>query len=112
MIPLRDFLVLETSIYHKSWAVIPWQVISWGLTRLGLVNGPSVEANLSGDQFVLLENVEVRLLNPDLMPALACQVLMLDRRLQKEYYSWSPLEPNGLTEFILSICSGSSLAAH
>ena len=39
--------------------MIPWQVISWGLTQVGLVNGAPREANLSGGQFVLLGNVEV-----------------------------------------------------
>lgn len=59
MIPLRDFLSLKTSIYYKSWAVIPWQLFSWGLTQLGLVNVASWKANLSRGQFVLLGNLEV-----------------------------------------------------
>lgn len=59
MIPLRDFLASKTSIYHKDWATIPWQVISWSLAQLGLVNGVSGETNLSEGQFVVVENVEV-----------------------------------------------------
>lgn len=59
MIPLHDFLASKTSIYHKSWAAIPWQVISWGLVQLGLVNRVSGETSLSKGQLVLLENVEV-----------------------------------------------------
>ncbi len=59
MIPLREFLASRTSIYHRSWAVTPWQVISWGLRQLGLASGSSAEDALSAGQFVLLGNVEV-----------------------------------------------------
>ena len=95
MVPLRDFLSLKTSIYYKSWAVIPWQVISWGLTQVGLVNGAPREANLSGGQFVLLGNVEVSTAQALIFGPGCIACADPDRRVQKECYSWSPLEPIG-----------------
>ncbi|KAI9873673.1 MAG: hypothetical protein M1830_010732 [Pleopsidium flavum] len=58
MIPLREFLGARTSIYHRGWAVTPWQVISWGLRQIGLAKGAYKEDGLFAGQFVLLGNVE------------------------------------------------------
>ncbi len=57
LIPLSDFLRSKESIYHSSWASLPWNVVSWGLRQLGLT-GPVADDKLPGGQFVVLENVE------------------------------------------------------
>ncbi|KAI9713443.1 MAG: hypothetical protein M1820_000825 [Bogoriella megaspora] len=58
MIPLKDFLSSSTSIYQKSWAVSPWQVIQWGLRAIGLTGNASTGDSLSTGDFVITANVE------------------------------------------------------
>lgn len=60
MIPLKDFMAAKTSIYQRSWAISPWQVMSWSLRQLGLVGSASAEDKLVVSSFVVMANVEVR----------------------------------------------------
>ena len=59
MLQLDKFLDQDESIYHRPRRVIPWHVLAWGLTLLGLHGGASGEDKLPLGQFVLLSNVEV-----------------------------------------------------
>jgi charged multivesicular body protein 7 len=58
MIPVQEFLAAEESIYHKSWALKPWEILSWGLRQLGLVGGQNGEDHLPVGRLVILANVE------------------------------------------------------
>lgn len=60
LIPLKDFLNSEQSIYAKSWIPTPWEVISWGLRQIGVIGGDPVEDQLVTADFVIKANVEVR----------------------------------------------------
>lgn len=57
-IPLRDFLTAKESVYHRSWVVTPWQVVSWGLRQLGLAGGEGGEDILPVGKLVILSNLE------------------------------------------------------
>lgn len=59
LIPLNDFLDTKQSIYVKSWIPTPWEVVSWGLRRIGVVGGDPVEDKLVTGDFVIKANVEV-----------------------------------------------------
>jgi len=48
----------KTSIYSRTWLPSPWQVVSWGLRQLGLVNRDSGD-KLGVGRFVVMDNVEV-----------------------------------------------------
>ncbi|KAL7629758.1 hypothetical protein AAE478_001281 [Parahypoxylon ruwenzoriense] len=56
IMPLQQFLKATESIYHKSWASLPWAVVSWGLRQVG-IGGPG--DTLPKGQFVVLHNLEV-----------------------------------------------------
>ncbi|KAF2238929.1 hypothetical protein EV356DRAFT_572970 [Viridothelium virens] len=58
MIPLKDFLSSNTSIYSRNWTITPQQVITWMLRQLGMVGGVSTQDRLAVGQFVLVANVE------------------------------------------------------
>ncbi|KAI5861577.1 Snf7-domain-containing protein [Durotheca rogersii] len=56
MMPLQQFLAAKDSIYSKSWANLPWSIVSWGLRQVG-IGGPG--DSLPKGQFVVLHNLEV-----------------------------------------------------
>ncbi|OCK80152.1 hypothetical protein K432DRAFT_298294 [Lepidopterella palustris CBS 459.81] len=58
MVPLKDFLTSQTSIYSRSWTISPWQIISWGLRQLGVLDEPGSRDNLAVGNFVVMANVE------------------------------------------------------
>ncbi|KAJ9149070.1 Snf7 family protein [Pleurostoma richardsiae] len=61
LLPLQDFLRARESIYYKSWASLPWNVVSWGLRQLGItgvLGGGGGGDRMPGGQFVVLANVE------------------------------------------------------
>jgi charged multivesicular body protein 7 len=58
MIPAQEFLSVKESIYHKSWALKPWEILSWGLRQLGLAGGQDGEDKLPIGRLVILASVE------------------------------------------------------
>ncbi|KAI9756047.1 MAG: CCA tRNA nucleotidyltransferase, mitochondrial [Chaenotheca gracillima] len=58
VVPLQQFLTSKTSIFHNSWTVSPWQILSWGLRQLGLAGGARGEDKLPVGSFVLRANAE------------------------------------------------------
>jgi charged multivesicular body protein 7 len=58
MIPLELFLNAKESIYHTSWAIKPWQIVTWGLRHLGLVSGQYGEDSLPVGNLVVMSIVE------------------------------------------------------
>jgi charged multivesicular body protein 7 len=58
MMPAQEFLSVKESIYHKSWTLKPWEVLSWGLRQLGLAGGQDGEDKLPIGRLVILANVE------------------------------------------------------
>jgi charged multivesicular body protein 7 len=58
MMPVQEFLVAKESIYHKSWALKPWEILSWGLKQLSLAGGQDGEDRLPVARLVVLANVE------------------------------------------------------
>ena len=60
LVPLREFLNTQKSIYAKSWVPTPWQAVSWGLKQLGVMGGEPTEDKLVAGNFVVMANLEVR----------------------------------------------------
>jgi charged multivesicular body protein 7 len=58
MMPVQEFLAAKESIYQKSWALKPWEILSWGLRQLGLAGGQDGEDKLPVGRLVILANVE------------------------------------------------------
>ncbi|KAF2263340.1 hypothetical protein CC78DRAFT_534115 [Lojkania enalia] len=58
MIPLKDFLSSQTSIYKTSWAPSPWSVVKWGLRLVGVLGQPGFGDKFEVGNFVVLNNVE------------------------------------------------------
>lgn len=60
LIPFQDFVTSKESIYHKSWASIPWAVAAWGFRQLGLTGAFTFGSDdrLPGGQFVVIANLE------------------------------------------------------
>jgi charged multivesicular body protein 7 len=58
MVPAQEFLSAQTSIYHKSWALKPWELLSWGLRQLGLAGGQDGEDKLPIGRLAILANIE------------------------------------------------------
>lgn len=60
LIPLQDFATSKESIYHRSWASIPWAVAAWGFRQLGLTGAFTFGSDdrLPGGQFVVIANLE------------------------------------------------------
>lgn len=60
LIPLPDFVAAKESIYHHSWAAVPWAVAAWGLRQLGLTGAFTFGSDdrLPGGQFVVVANLE------------------------------------------------------
>jgi charged multivesicular body protein 7 len=60
MIPVKEFLAIDRSIYSKSWVPSPWTVLQWGLQQIGLAGTGSYEGTsgarkLKTSAFVLVE---------------------------------------------------------
>jgi len=60
LVPLKDFLSTQKSIYAKTWVPTPWQAVSWGLKQLGVMGGEPTEDKLVAGNFVVMANLEVR----------------------------------------------------
>lgn len=60
LVPLKEFLNTQKSIYAKSWVPTPWQAVSWGLRQLGVMGGEPTEDKLVAGSFVVMANLEVR----------------------------------------------------
>jgi charged multivesicular body protein 7 len=58
MMPLRDFLVANESIYRRPWVTLPWNIVSWGFRQLGLAGGQHGGRNSSMGKLVIISNVE------------------------------------------------------
>lgn len=63
MIPVKEFLNTDRSIYSKSWVPGPWTVLQWGLQQIGLAGTGSYEGTsgarkLKTSAFVLVEVLE------------------------------------------------------
>lgn len=60
LIPLHDFMTSKESIYHTSWASIPWAVAAWGFRQLGLTGAFTFGSDdrLPGGQFVIIANLK------------------------------------------------------
>ena len=63
MIPVKEFLAIDHSIYSKSWVPSPWTVLQWGLRQIGLAGAGSYEGTagsrkLKTTAFVLVEGLE------------------------------------------------------
>ena len=63
MIPVKEFLAIDRSIYSKSWVPSPWTVLQWGLRQIGLAGAGSYEGTsgvrkLKTTAFVLVEALE------------------------------------------------------
>lgn len=60
LVPLPDFVAAKESIYHQSWAAVPWAVAAWGLRQLGLTGAFTFGSDdrLPGGQFVVVANLE------------------------------------------------------
>ncbi|KAK1061784.1 hypothetical protein LTR74_010801 [Friedmanniomyces endolithicus] len=59
LIPVREFLDANKSVYAKSWVPTPWQVVSWSLRQIGVTGREGVEDRLVKGDFVVMANVEV-----------------------------------------------------
>jgi charged multivesicular body protein 7 len=60
LVPLKEFLNIQKSIYAKNWVPTPWQAVSWGLKQLGVMGGEQTEDKLVAGSFVVMANLEVR----------------------------------------------------
>ncbi|KAI5457194.1 Snf7-domain-containing protein [Mariannaea sp. PMI_226] len=58
LIPVQDFRKSQQSIYSRSWAGVPWTVMSWTLRQLGVINPSRGDDKLPTGQFVVVENLE------------------------------------------------------
>ena len=63
MIPVKEFLATDRSIYGKNWVPSPWTVLQWSLRQIGLVGsgnyeGTSGARQLKTSKFVLVEALE------------------------------------------------------
>jgi charged multivesicular body protein 7 len=62
MIPLREFMASDTSIYHTSWLPpLPsaWTILQWSLRQIGVLGQPGLGDKLKTENFVVVSNVEV-----------------------------------------------------
>ncbi|KAF5693393.1 SNF7-like protein [Fusarium denticulatum] len=57
-IPLQDFEKSQHSIYQRSWAGLPWSVMSWTLRQLGVVDPARGDDKLPSGQYVIVKNME------------------------------------------------------
>ncbi|EWG51503.1 hypothetical protein FVEG_10450 [Fusarium verticillioides 7600] len=57
-IPLQDFEKSQQSIYQRSWAGLPWSVMSWALRQLGVVDPARGDDKLPTGQYVIAKNME------------------------------------------------------
>ncbi|KAF4436406.1 hypothetical protein F53441_13265 [Fusarium austroafricanum] len=57
-IPLQDFENSQQSIYQRSWAGLPWSVMSWTLRHLGIVDPARGDDKLPTGQYVVVKNME------------------------------------------------------
>ena len=63
MIPTKEFLSSDQSIYHKSWVPSPWTVLQWGLRQIGpagtgTYEGTAGARKLKTTSFVVVEALE------------------------------------------------------
>ncbi|KAF9766588.1 hypothetical protein IL306_000996 [Fusarium sp. DS 682] len=57
-IPLQDFEKSQQSIYQRSWAGLPWSVMSWTLRQLGVIDPARGDDKLPTGQYVIIKNME------------------------------------------------------
>ncbi|KAF5587735.1 SNF7 [Fusarium pseudocircinatum] len=57
-VPLQDFEKSQQSIYQRSWAGLPWSVMSWTLRQLGVVDPARGDDKLPTGQYVIVKNME------------------------------------------------------
>lgn len=53
--PFREFMDATDSIYTRSWAIKPWDIVGWGLKQFGISFGGS---KVPGGKLVILGNIE------------------------------------------------------
>lgn len=56
LIPLKEYLGAQQSVYKKRWLPSAWDVVDWSLRQIGVVGGTSKAAR---GEFVVLGNLEV-----------------------------------------------------
>lgn len=101
LIPLQDFTTSKESIYHRSWASLPWAVAAWGFRQLGLTGAFTFGSDdrLPGGQFVVIANLE------DASRALVEQTSALSTRFERTFS-----KAQFQTEFRDSIMKGHRLS--
>ncbi|KAF4337684.1 SNF7 [Fusarium beomiforme] len=57
-LPLQDFEKSQQSIYQRSWAGLPWSVMSWTLRQLGVIDPARGDDKLPTGQYVIVKNME------------------------------------------------------
>jgi charged multivesicular body protein 7 len=61
ILPLHNFLKLQEPIYQKSWASVPWDIVTWGLRQVGITGtglGWGGQDAIPKGDFVVLANLE------------------------------------------------------
>ncbi|MCJ1413462.1 hypothetical protein MMC19_007567 [Ptychographa xylographoides] len=77
MISVESFIKSPTSIYHRSWFILPWRLLSWSTYRIGLESPFSTSGTLQNERYVLVKNVEKAAVK--VKAAIACHQSRVDR---------------------------------
>ncbi|KAF2734959.1 hypothetical protein EJ04DRAFT_576509 [Polyplosphaeria fusca] len=59
MVPLKDFLASDTTIYQTSWMPSPWEILQWGLRLAGVLEQPGFGDKLKTENLVVVGNLEI-----------------------------------------------------
>lgn len=59
MIPYEEFVTARKPIHSSKWTIQPWQLFSWGLKQIGLLDPSTGAGQLPTAYFVITRNVEV-----------------------------------------------------
>lgn len=91
MIPSKEFLSADLSIYHKSWVPSPWTVLQWGLRQIGLAGSGGYEGTAGARRLRAAAFVLVGALEKVAAQVLAKQekggMSLTDRILSREVFS-------------------------
>ncbi|SZF05166.1 unnamed protein product [Blumeria hordei] len=60
LLQLQDFKKTQQNIYHRgSWAIQPWDILTWSLRRLGISTAGEDDDYYSMGKVVIVENLEI-----------------------------------------------------
>ncbi|KAH6614179.1 Snf7-domain-containing protein [Boeremia exigua] len=59
MMPLKDFMGSNASIYKTSWVPTPWSALQWSLRTVGVLGKAAPPDKLAVRNYVVLKNIEV-----------------------------------------------------